>query len=274
MNARLNRFGALLCSLIFALTIFAGCQDFAAPQIPLDITPHPTLAATPAPMPEPTPEPTPEPVPTPEPTPEPTPTPIPTPYQSEDYPLTPKSLRDHEGGRYPEEKRLNNDSDKFFAEVDLVNQVVLIFERDGDGEYTKLVREMICSSGAEPYSRSPRGTFRMGEDYKRFAYFVNHGVYGQYWAQISGRIYFHSVPYSERDDRFIIEEDFWSLGTASSHGCIRLMPDDAQWIYLYLCPGTVVCITDEKEPDPELVLKLLPKALPEPECYKIKTKKK
>ena len=185
----------------------------------------------------------------------------------------PKSLRTHEGGRYPEEEKLNGDPELFRAVVDLTNQAVFIYTKDEFGEYTKLVREMICSSGIEESSRSPRGTFTMQQDYKRFAFFVNFNCYAQYWSQIRGRIYFHSVPYSERDDRFLMEEEFWKLGEPASHGCIRLMPDDAQWIYLYLCPGSTVIITDEFEPDAELRARLMPKATPEPDCYEIQKKK-
>lgn len=131
---------------------------------------------------------------------------------------------------------------------------------------------MICSSGIEETNRSPRGTFTMGDDYKRFAFFVRFNCYAQYWSQIRGRIYFHSVPYSERDDRYLMGEEFWKLGEPASHGCIRLLPDDAQWVYLYLCPGTTVVITDELERDEELRARLLPKETPTPDCYMIQGK--
>ena len=49
----------------------------------------------------------------------------------------------------------------------------------------------------------------------------------------------------------------------------RLLPDDAQWVYLYLCPGTTVVITDELERDEELRARLLPKETPTPDCYMI-----
>ena len=265
-----HSFVRLLLPACLAAALCAGCAF--SPQntpthAPLDITP---VAATPTPTPEPTPTPTP--TPTPEPTPTPTPTPEPTAYQSVEYPLTPQSLRTNEGGRYPEEERLNEDPDKFYTVVDLTNQAVFVYEKDEAGEYTVLVREMICSSGIEDGYRSPRGTFKMGEDYKRFAFFVHYNCYAQYWSQIRGRIYFHSVPYSERDDRYLIEEEFWLLGQPASHGCIRLLPDDAQWVYLYLCPGSTVTITDELPADPELVARLLPKETPTPDCYEIAKK--
>ena len=261
----------LVAPACLAAALCAGCAF--GPQAtpahpPVDVTLVPETAA-PVPTPSPTPVPSPTPAPTPEPTPSPTPTPEPTPYKSADYPLPPKSLRTREGGRYPEEARLNENPDHFYTVVDLTNQAVFVYEKDSAGEYTVLVREMICSSGIEDGHRSPRGTFKMGEDYKRFAFFVHFDCYAQYWSQIRGRIYFHSVPYSERDDRYLMEDEFWLLGQPASHGCIRLLPDDAQWVYLYLCPGSTVTITDELPADAALVASLLPKETPTPDCYEI-----
>lgn len=261
----------LAAASLLTLTLCTSCMDRAGtlrtPMGTSSIYIDVTLAPTPEPTPKPTPEPTP--APTQETTSEPTPTPEPTAYQSADYPLAPKSLRTREGGRYPEEDMLNSDPEKFMAVVDIVNQVVTVYEKDASGEYSVLVREMICSSGIEETDRSPRGTFTMGEDRKRFAYFVSFECYAQYWTQIRNRIYFHSVPYSERDDRYLMEEEFWKLGTPASHGCIRLAPNDAQWVYLYLCPGTRVVIRDDMPPDEALRARLLPKSTPEPDCYRI-----
>ncbi len=274
---KMSRAGQTLLAFIpvLSLMLFASCMENAGtPHAPsaeptaiVEITVAPTPQAIPSPAPAEAPTPT---LPlTPEPTPESTPTPEPTAYRSADYPLTPKSLRTHEGGRYPEEEKLNDDPEKFIAIVDLTNQVVLIYEKDASGNHSALVREMICSSGIEETDRSPRGTFTMGEDKKRFAYFTGFDCYAQYWSQIKDRIYFHSIPYSQRDDRYLMEEEFWKLGVPASHGCIRLLADDAQWVYLYLCPGTTVIITDELPKDEALHERLLPKSTPTPDCYLI-----
>ena len=257
-NRKIHKYTLLLCIPLALLMAACGIINPYAPVETVEIQPPTPAPATPTPVPTPTP--------TPEPTPE------PTAYRSEDYPLAAKSLRTHEGGRYAEEAKLNDDPALFKAVVDLTNQAVFVYTADENGEYTTLVREMICSSGIEETNRSPRGTFTMGDDYKRFAFFVRFNCYAQYWSQIRGRIYFHSVPYSERDDRYLMGEEFWKLGEPASHGCIRLLPDDAQWVYLYLCPGTTVVITDELERDEELRARLLPKETPTPDCYMIQGK--
>lgn len=269
LRARIVLYAALPLLALALPVLLVSCMYRAnmpdTPHIDVEVT----LPFTPEPTPEVTPVVAPVMTIAPTPTATPEPTPEPTAYRSAAYPLPPKSLRTREGGRYPEEEKLNGDPDQFKAVVDLVNQAVMIYERDAQGEYSVLVREMICSSGIEATNRSPRGTFKMGEDKKRFAYFTSFYCYAQYWSQIRNRIYFHSVPYSERDDRFLMEEEFWKLGAPASHGCIRLMPDDAQWVYLYLCPGTTVVITDEFPQDAALRERLLPKATPAPDCYEI-----
>ena len=194
-----------------------------------------------------------------------------SPYQSEKYPLTAKSLRKAGSSRYPEEKKLNRDKTKFLAVVDLTNQVVKVYEKDTAGGYTVLVREMICSTGKEGFTTQP-GTFKMDNDYKRFAHFIHYGCYGQYWSLIHDNIYFHSITYSKRDDRYLNEEDFYQLGNVASHGCVRLLPDDEQWIYLYLCPGSTVKITNDIPRDEALRARLMPTKLPEPDCYQYQKK--
>ncbi|MBO6062328.1 MAG: L,D-transpeptidase, partial [Clostridia bacterium] len=136
------------------------------------------------------------------------------------------------------------------------------------GNYTVLVREMIASCGTSDHP-TPIGTYRMQNDYKRFGYFVRFDCYAQYWSLIVGKIYFHSIPYLQRDSRYLDVEGFYKLGSPASHGCVRLLPDDAHWVYLYLCPGTVVQITNSRAYDKALRARLLLIELPVPDAYEI-----
>ena len=257
--------------ILFFSGVLCGCygdipvpeQSFSPPALPtaepIDAIAQSTFA------PAPTGRPTPEPAPAPE------PTPVPKaegPYQSSAYPLTPKSRRTQAGGMYPEESRLNHDPNKFKCVVDLVNQCVFIYERDEGGSYTKLVREMIASCGTAE-NPTPVGTFKMQNDYKRFGYFVRFYCYAQYWSLVVNRIYFHSIPYLERDARCLDVHGFYQLGSPASHGCIRLLPDDAHWVYLYLCPGTTVEITKSRPRDEQLRARLLNISLPSEDGYEI-----
>lgn len=123
--------------------------------------------------------------------------------------------------------------------VDLHYQVVMVYKKDAKGEYTVPVRYMLCSSGANK-SQSPIGTFEMKNYRVRFSRFNNTEDYGQYWSLINGRIYFHSILYSGKDDDLYRESTWNNLGTNVSHGCIRLSVPDARFIYYNAAPGTVV----------------------------------
>ena len=150
--------------------------------------------------------------------------------------------------------------DTYLLEIDVVNQYVTAYIKDADGNYTVPYRYMICSSGKRGTS-TPIGTFKMAGRKKRFGYFVKFHVFAQYWTQINGGIYFHSILYARRDVKTLSKGSYNKLGTAVSHGCIRLLPPDAKWIYENCAPGTTVVVTNKKAHDPLLPALLLPPPL-------------
>ncbi len=272
----MKAFAALL-AILAALAALCGCvPESPVPEteaisaslptaLPRAVIPENTFAPVPEQAPTETPEGYCEPTPTPEPTEVPE---FEAAYKSAAYPLPPKSRRTEAGGMYPEEPRLNYDPNKFRCTVDLVNQCAFVYERDDSGNYTVLVREMIASCGTKDHP-TPVGTFKMQNDYKRFGFFVRFDCYAQYWSLVVGRIYFHSIPYVRRDSRYLDVEGFYALGSPASHGCIRLLPDDAHWVYCYLCPGTTVQITNSRPFDRELRARLMLIELPVPDAYEI-----
>ena len=130
-------------------------------------------------------------------------------------------------------------ADTYLTVVDVYHQVVSVYSRDENGEYTVPVRYMVCTSGAAE-TPSPLGTFKMGGHRVRFGYFSSSGVYGQYWSNITGRIYFHTLLYSKRSAETYTESSYRRLGTRGSHGCVRLLVPDARWIFYHLAPGSTV----------------------------------
>ena len=66
-----------------------------------------------------------------------------------------------------------------------------------------------------------------------------------------------------------IRDAYRKVEAVASDKLLSMLPDDAQWVYLYLCPGTTIVITDELERDEELRARLLPKETPTPDCYMI-----
>ena len=151
--------------------------------------------------------------------------------------------------------------------VDLYWKVVMVYTRDSNGEYTVPVRYMLCSPGA---SKSPTrtGTFQMKGTRVRFARFKGLTVSAQYWSLIVSATYFHSILYNSNNAKDYTSS-YNNLGSAVSHGCIRLTVPDARWIYYNAAPGTVVTIRSGSKNDEEtkaireqLVLAKMPSTRP------------
>jgi len=149
-------------------------------------------------------------------------------------------LRDYPKG-YPA-------ADKYEIIVDIEHQVVMVYTRDADGEYTVPVRYMLCSTGTG--SRTPRGVFKMGAYRVRFSRFKSDGRYGQYWTQINGAIYFHTFLYTSDDASAYDGDTYAELGSKTSHGCVRLTAPDARWIWYNIAYGTR-CEIRQGNPDDE-----------------------
>ncbi len=131
--------------------------------------------------------------------------------------------------------------------VDKYYQVIMVFSKDENGDYTVPVRYMLCSTGTSS-SPTRSGTFHLKSYRVRFGLFANTDVYGQYWSQIDGRMYFHSILYSKRDAA-TYTGSFNNLGRRASHGCIRLTVPDARWIWYNAAPGTTVIVRDGSSKD-------------------------
>ncbi len=140
----------------------------------------------------------------------------------------------------------NTDPDKYYIELDTGKQVVTVYQRDDNGEYTRIVRRMLCTSGRREATETnealptPSGTWKIGtrERFGKFAAFA--GEYARYWTQLVGGVYFHSVMFSSRDIQKLKSGPLSHLGTDGSHGCVRLYVEDAKWLYYNACFGTTV----------------------------------
>ncbi len=206
------------------------------PTAPPTPTPSPTPSPTPTPVPTPTPSPTPVPTPTPSPSPTPSPTPVPTPEP------TPVDLE------LP-----------YYIEVDRGMQVVRVFTIGEDGEYSLLVRQMICST--DHFERKPPdGLYAMDGQKIRWLTTLVEDTYAQYATRIVAKILFHSVPYSRIAEDTLKPQDYAQLGQNVSAGCVRLLCADAKWIYDNVPAGTPVrFMTSER--DDALLAELAPPAL-------------
>ena len=135
--------------------------------------------------------------------------------------------------------------------VDIRYQVTMIFSKDEEGNYTVPVRYMLCSTGAS-HTPTPTGTFKINNYRVRFGQFST-GEFGQYWSQIYGPFYFHSILYTQRDTSSYYTNVWQRIGSQASHGCVRLPVPDAKWIWYNIAPGTECIIRWGDADDEEMI---------------------
>ena len=132
----------------------------------------------------------------------------------------------------------------YVIEVIRNQSTTIVYERDDNGEYTKIVGVFPCSPGAG--TNTPVGTFYSKRGYEWGALFG--GVYGQYSTIITGHVLFHSVPYRSMNKDDLKWEYYNMLGSKDSMGCVRLTVRDAKWIYDNCQNGTMIKIYDGELP--------------------------
>ena len=141
------------------------------------------------------------------------------------------------------QKKNNN---PYYIKINYTQNVVTIYAKDEQGNYTQPIKAMVCSCGtATPKS----GTYKISNKYEWRSLFG--GVSGQYATRIVNHILFHSVPYLTYGDKGSLE--YWEydkLGTTASAGCIRLTVEDAKWIYDNCVSGTQVEFYSDSNPGP------------------------
>ena len=135
----------------------------------------------------------------------------------------------------------------YYIEVNCTAQVVTVYKKDENNNYTIPVRAMLCSTGG---STPSSGIYKLPG--RRSVWRALYGgVYGHYVTNIVGAILFHSVPYTAYGDNSSLE--YWEydkLGTAASMGCVRLTVRDAKWIYENCGAGTQVEFYNDSNPGP------------------------
>lgn len=146
----------------------------------------------------------------------------------------------------------NTDPDKYKIDIDLVNQVITVYSKDSSGSFTNIVLQGLCTTG-DAENPTGAGTFKLGHLKERFGYFVAFGQYAQYWTQVVRGIYIHSVMYDSKNLTTMSKSAYNNLGKALSHGCVRVLPEHAQWIFYNCPPGTTCVISKSRAANADLV---------------------
>lgn len=138
-----------------------------------------------------------------------------------------------------------NTKNTYYIKVNYGANVVTIYTKDSNGNFTVPYKAMICSTG----TATPRsGVYTIKSRWRWLGLIGN--VYGQYSTQIVGNILFHSVPYTSKNSDALEYWEYDKLGTACSAGCIRLKVSDALWIYNNIPRGTQVEFYSSSDPGP------------------------
>ena len=144
-----------------------------------------------------------------------------------------------------DKKDKKNYTSKYYIKVNYGANVVTIYTKDENGDYTVPVKAMVCSSGI---STPKSGVYKTSKGYK-WGTLIG-GVYGMYSTRIVRNILFHSVPYTAPRNDALEYWEFDKLGTKASAGCIRLMVKDAKWIFNNCEAGTMVEFYSDSNPGP------------------------
>ncbi len=125
--------------------------------------------------------------------------------------------------------------------VSIADQRVYAYRTGADGSET-LLKTMICSTGLG--NSTPTGIFRRTMPQHNWHYFKDFTCWAQCTYIIQGNIMFHSVLFWSRSESAMNRTSLNNLGRKASHGCIRLMVEDARWIFDNCKPGTIVVIAE------------------------------
>lgn len=145
----------------------------------------------------------------------------------------------------------NLDPNLYTIEIDLVNQVITVY----DTATGSILLQSLCTTG-DAENATGSGNFKLGQLKERFGYFVAYGQYAQYWTQVVRGVYIHSVMYDSQKLSSMSRSAYRNLGKNVSHGCVRVLPHIAQWIFYNCPPGTLCRIVKNKAADPALVSSL------------------
>lgn len=127
---------------------------------------------------------------------------------------------------------------RYKIKVNVKRCVVTVYAWDSKKKGYKIpVKSWLCSPGQV----TPTGTWKMSNKHRYWTLFYN--SYSQWSMKIHGNILFHTVSYKKyKNKKSLMAKEYNKLGTAASHGCIRMQCEAVKWIYDNCKNGTKVTI--------------------------------
>jgi hypothetical protein len=124
------------------------------------------------------------------------------------------------------------DTANFLIDVNLSYQQVTVLYKN------VAIKNMACSGG-KPETPTPQGIYTTNQKIY-YAWIPKFAMGAYYWTRFYGPYLFHSVPYDSAGNMLI--EELNKMGNPVSHGCVRLVLEDAKWLYETLPIGIKVSI--------------------------------
>ena len=124
----------------------------------------------------------------------------------------------------------------FLILTDISRQQTHVFLKSQEQNW-KHMRSLSCSTGMN-ISPTTRGEFQIAD---RGLWFYSERLESgaKYWMRFNGDYLFHSIPMNSQCE---IIEDENTVGIRRSNGCVRLLVDDAKWLYDNVPDKTTVII--------------------------------
>lgn len=157
--------------------------------------------------------------------------------------------------------KTTTDGRPWYIRVDTYNQMVSVYALDVNDEYTRLINQFMCTAGKKDNYTKKLFQKLNDEDRYRWKYFSTFGGgYCEYVTRIYKPFLFHSMMFEEKNEDTLMVDTYEEMTFPDSHGCIRVMPQDAKWIYENCIEGTYVEVVDG-EADPDLTQSYMPPPL-------------
>lgn len=138
-------------------------------------------------------------------------------------------------------------SHQYAVAVNTAQNIVIVYAKGADGNYTVPVKAMACSCGRSGHE-TPSGQYTTLAK-QRWLYLID-GTYGQYCTKFKEHYWFHSVPYYTQDPSDLEWPEYNKLGNNASAGCVRMCVRDVKWVYDNLSIGTVVRVYSSGAQEP------------------------
>ncbi|NLG50044.1 MAG: L,D-transpeptidase [Chloroflexi bacterium] len=129
---------------------------------------------------------------------------------------------------------------EYYIYIDQYTQHMYIFN------YGELYRDIPCSAGLPDSDKyTPAWSGEVGRYWGTFFAFDVYADDAWYLYKSAGSILIHSLPYTLDEEGNKIYQDRDALGVRpSSHGCIRIAPEDAEWLTAWNPEGVACTVSD------------------------------